>query len=136
MLKYVQKLLELGLVRRAGRTDWMSAPLIVPKKPPAIYRLNVHHRDVNAAKLKDNWPCRTLTPFSLTYTDLLIFRYRFFRLMVAPSSQGKPAITLFMTADENVQPTRTAQGVAIVRQIFRLEWNLVSKPSERTFWPG
>ena len=41
MVGYVRQLLKLGLVKKATSPEWVSAPLIVPKRPPARYRLTV-----------------------------------------------------------------------------------------------
>lgn len=54
--KYVEQLENLGLITQASNTEWVSAPLFVPKKPPAMYRLTVGYRPVNAATVKNTWP--------------------------------------------------------------------------------
>jgi len=38
MTNYVQQLLKLGFVKKTNAPAWVSAPLIVPKRPPAMYR--------------------------------------------------------------------------------------------------
>ncbi len=35
MTGYVRELVKLGLVKNAASPEWVSAPLIVPKRPPA-----------------------------------------------------------------------------------------------------
>lgn len=54
--KYVQQLLSFGLMKPAERTNWVSAPLAIPKKPPALYRLTVHYKPSNKAIFSNTWP--------------------------------------------------------------------------------
>lgn len=56
MRRYVTDQKRLGLVKPADRTEWVSAPLIVRKKPPAMYRLKIDYRKVNAATQKKTLP--------------------------------------------------------------------------------
>lgn len=48
----MSQLERLGLIKKAVSTDYVSAPLVVPKKIPAYYRLTVDYRAVNAATVK------------------------------------------------------------------------------------
>lgn len=54
--KYMAQLLSLNHVKPAKRTECVSAPLIVPIKPPAMYRLAVDYRPINTAAAKNTWP--------------------------------------------------------------------------------
>lgn len=51
---YVAQLLSLNLVKPAKRTARVSAPLPAPKKPPAMYRLTVDYRPINAATVRSS----------------------------------------------------------------------------------
>lgn len=56
MTKYVQQLLNLGFVKTTTAPEWVSARLIVPKRPPAMYRLTVDYHPVNSATVQTFWP--------------------------------------------------------------------------------
>lgn len=56
MTRYVNQLLNLGFVKKKSSPEWVSAPLIVPKQPPAMYRLTVDYRPVNSATVQTFWP--------------------------------------------------------------------------------
>lgn len=58
MWNYIARLEKLGLVRCAERTEWMSAPLIVLKKSPALYQLKIDYSAVIAVIVKNTWPMR------------------------------------------------------------------------------
>lgn len=42
----------MGLVKPAKRMDWVAAPLNLPKNPPAMFRLTMGYRSINAATIK------------------------------------------------------------------------------------
>lgn len=46
----------LTFVKKVTRTEWVSAPLYVPKNPPLMYRLTVNYRPINVATIKNKWP--------------------------------------------------------------------------------
>lgn len=62
LTRYVQELLKLGFVKHVSAPEWVSAPLVVPKRPPAMYRLTVDYRPINAVTRPTFWPM----PNSLT----------------------------------------------------------------------
>ena len=47
--RVTSKLLEYGFIKVTTDAQWISAPLIVPKPPPAEFRLTFDVRSVNAA---------------------------------------------------------------------------------------
>lgn len=109
---YVAELEKLTLIVPATRTDWVAAPLIVPKKPPAMYRMTMDYRPVNAATSKSTWP--------MPYIDAVLqdvrgskafavidFTSGYWQLPMHPDSQ---ALHAFITPDGVMQPTRTTQG--------------------------
>lgn len=48
MSKSIHELLSLGFVKTVSSSEWVSVPLIVPKRSPALYRLSVDYCPVNA----------------------------------------------------------------------------------------
>lgn len=54
--RYVRELTKLGFVKKTIAPEWVSAPLIVPKRPPAMYRLTLDYRPVNSATIPTFWP--------------------------------------------------------------------------------
>lgn len=56
MTRYVKQILKLGFVKKVTSPEWVSAPLIVPKRPPAMYRLTVDYCPVNNATVQTFWP--------------------------------------------------------------------------------
>lgn len=53
--KYTTKLLEYGLLKTTNITEWIAAPLIVPKAPPANFELTEDLRLVNDATKPIVW---------------------------------------------------------------------------------
>lgn len=47
MEKYVDNLLSLGFVVPTEDPEWVSAPNIIPKKPPAMFRMAIDNRPIN-----------------------------------------------------------------------------------------
>lgn len=110
--RYVSQLEKLKLVKAAIRTEWVSAPLIVPKKPPAMYRMTVDYRPINAATIKNTWP---MPHIDAVLQDVrgseafaaIDFTSGYWQLPMDPDSQP---LHSFMTPDGVMQPTRTTQG--------------------------
>lgn len=50
------KLLEMGFLKPLPESDWVSAPLVVPKAPPVNFRLTIDLRPINAATKPMSWP--------------------------------------------------------------------------------
>lgn len=53
---YTNKSVKYGFARPAISSPWVCAPLIVPKKTPALYRMTVDYRPINAATKPLTWP--------------------------------------------------------------------------------
>lgn len=51
-----EKLQKLGFLHRATEAAWVAAPLVVPKQPPANFRLKIDLLPVNAATKPMTWP--------------------------------------------------------------------------------
>lgn len=110
--RYCDQLGKLGFVKPAQRTEWVAAPLIVPKNPPAMFRLTMDYRPVNAATLKTTWP---MPHIDAVLTELqgarafanIDFCSGYWQLPLHEDSQH---LFSFMTTNGVVQPTRTTQG--------------------------
>lgn len=110
--RYTQELERLGFVKPAVRTDWVAAPLIVPKKPPAMFRLTMDYRPINSATQKTVWP--------MPHVDAVLSEMRGARCFASidfcsgywqlPLAEECQSLFAFMTCDGVVQPTRTTQG--------------------------
>ena len=56
MIRYVRRLLKLGFAKKVTSSDWVSAPMIVPKRPPALFRLIMDYQSVNRVTIPKFWP--------------------------------------------------------------------------------
>ena len=112
MVRYVRQLLKLGLVKRATSPKWVSAPLIVPKRPPALYRLTVDYRPVNNATIQTFWPMPNIESELADARDARAFAAIDFcsGYWQAPLHPDSQPLFAFMTPDGVVMPTRTTQG--------------------------
>ena len=54
--KYIDKLVDMGFIIPNANADWQAAPLLVPKKGPAQFRMTIDLRPVNSATIKHAWP--------------------------------------------------------------------------------
>lgn len=110
--RYMSQLERLWLIKKDVRTDWVSAPLVVPEKPPAYSRLTVEYRAVNAATVKNTW---FMPHINAAVQDLRIaavfaginFTSGYRQLPMHSDSQH---VHSFMTSDEIMKPTSTNQG--------------------------
>lgn len=110
--KYVAQLLKLGLVKPAEHAEWVAAPLIVPKKPPAMYRMTMDYRPINKATIKNTWPMPHIDAVindvqGAVFFAIVDFCSSYWQLPLHKDSQ---ALHAFMTPDGVMQPTRTTQG--------------------------
>jgi len=112
MTKYVQQLLKLGFVKKATAPEWVSAPLIVPKRPPAMYRLTVDYRPVNSATQQTFWPMPNIEAELADARGAKSFASIDFcsGYWQAPLHEDSQPLFAFMTPDGVVMPTRTTQG--------------------------
>jgi len=110
--RVTDKLLELGFLRTSKKTEWVAAPLVVPKAPPANFRLTIDLRPVNAATIPMTWPMPNI---EAELGDLRTSRYfisidfvsGYWQLPLAETSQQ---LHTFVTTKVCVMPTRTLQG--------------------------
>ena len=112
MTRYVGKLLRFGFVKKLSSPGWFSAPLIVPKRPPAMYQLTIDYRLVSAATRPTFWPIPSIEfelpdiggSKALTGID---FCSSYWQAPLHPDSQTLIALS---TPNGIVMPTRTTQG--------------------------
>lgn len=112
LTKYCRLLIQLGFVEPVTSTEWVSAPLVVLKRPPENYRLKIDYRSVNSATVPNFCPMpnieaelsdvRAATVFSGIY-----FFNRYWKFTLHPESQP---LSAFMTPPGVVMTTRTTQG--------------------------
>lgn len=112
MEKYVRQLLKLGFVKNATAPAWVSAPLIVPKRPPAMYRLTVDYRPINRATVQTFWPMPNIEAEladarGSTAFASIDFCSGYWQAPLHPDSQP---LFAFLTPHGVVMPTRTTQG--------------------------
>ncbi len=111
LVKYVEKLTQMGFVTPTHNAEWVAAPRIVPKAPPAIYRLTMDYRPVNATTEKITWP---IPHIDTVLSDLrgaqafatIDFCSGYWQL---PLHENSRPLHAFMTTDGIVQPNRTTQ---------------------------
>lgn len=109
---YSSELLRMGFIKPAEHANWVAAPLIVPKKPPAMFRLTMDYRPINAATQKTVWPMPHIDAVLSDMRGARVFAgidfcSGYWQLPLAPDSQS---LFDFMTCDGVVEPTRTTQG--------------------------
>ena len=112
MIPYVRQLLNLGFVKKVSAPEWVSAPLIVPKKPPAMYRLTVDYRPVNNATAQTFWPMPNIeTELSEARGSKAFASIDFCSgFWQAPLHDASQPLFAFMTPEGVVMPTPTTQG--------------------------
>jgi len=109
---YSNQFVKLGFAKPARKSEWVSAPLIVPKQPPAMYRMTVDYRPINAATRRITWP---MPQIEAELSDMrgadafasIDFCSGYWQLPLHVDSQP---LHSFMTTDGVLQPTRTTQG--------------------------
>jgi len=112
MTRYVRELQKLGFVKSTSSPEWVSAPLIVPKRPPAMYRLTIDYRPINNATVPTFWPMPNIdaelsdTRGATAFAGI-DFCSGYWQAPLHPDSQP---LFAFMTPDGVVMPTRTTQG--------------------------
>lgn len=112
MEKYVRQLLTLGFVKKTTAPAWVAAPLIVPKHPPANYRLTVDYRPVNSATIQTFWPMPNIEAELNDARGAKAFASIDFcsGYWQAPLHTESQPLFAFMTPHGVVMPTRTTQG--------------------------
>lgn len=112
MTRYVRELLKLCFLKKVTSTEWVSAPLIVPKRPRTMYCLTVDYRPVNSVTRPTFWPMPNVeaelpdTRGSKAFPGI-DFCSDYWQAPLHPESQP---IFAFSTPDGIVMPTRTTQG--------------------------
>lgn len=112
MEKYVEKLSALGIVVPTELLEWVSAPNIVPTKPPAIFRMALDLRPVNTVTVPTFWAVPKINndlshaKKSKCFWGIDICS-GFWKLLLEARSQLQQAHT---TSRGVVQPTRASQG--------------------------
>ena len=112
MTRNVRELVKLGFVKRATSPEWVSAPFIVPKRPPAMYRLTICYRPVNSATVPTFWPMPNIEAelFDVrcaTAVAGIDFCSGYWQLPLHPENQ---ALFAFTTPDGVAMSMRTTQG--------------------------
>ena len=112
MKKYVEKLLELSFGKNASSPEWVSAPLTVPKRPPAMYRIAVDYCPVNKATIQTFWPMPNIEAELADARGARAFSSIDFcsGYWQAPLHPDSQPLFSFMTPNGVVMPTRTTQG--------------------------
>ncbi|MEM1369511.1 MAG: reverse transcriptase family protein, partial [Cyanobacteria bacterium P01_H01_bin.15] len=110
--RYVGELKRMGFVKPAISPEWISMPLVVPKKPPAMFRMAIDYRAINAATQSTSWPMPNIDAELVDTRKakrfaLIDFCSSFWQAPLDPDSQ---AFYAFMAANGVVMPTRTPQG--------------------------
>lgn len=138
MTRYVRELFKLGFVKKTTAPEWVSAPLIVPKRPPAMFRLTIDYRAVNNATLPTFWPMPNIeaelndTRGSKAFAAI-DFCSGYWQAPLHPESQP---LFAFMTPDGVVMPTRTTQGGCNSAANFQEKVSQCFSSFERTLKPG
>lgn len=112
MTRYVRQLSKLGFVKKVSSPEWVSAPLIVPKRPPAMYRLTIDYRPINNATIPTFWPMPNIDAELSDARGAAAFAGIDFcsGYWQAPLHPDSQPLFAFMTPDGVVMPTRTTQG--------------------------
>lgn len=112
MARYVGQLLKLGFLKKTRSPEWVSAPLMVPKRTPAMYFLTVYYRLVNNATLQTFWPMPNIDAELVEARGAKSFAAIYFcscywKPPLHPDSQPPFAL---MTPNGVVMLTRNTQG--------------------------
>lgn len=102
----------MGFLKPSPDAERVAAPLIVPKKPPANFRLTIDLRPVNSATKPVAWP---MPNFESELSDFR--KSRFFASIDSvsgywqlPLARDSQPVHTFLTAKMCVKPTQTLQG--------------------------
>lgn len=105
--RVVSKLLEMGFLKLVPESDCISAPSVVPKAPPAFYRLTVDLRATNAATKFMTWPMPSIDSERCHLSTSMFFVSIDY---VSGYWQLPLKLHTFMTTKECGMPTRALQG--------------------------
>lgn len=112
MTRYVNELARMSFVKPAISPEWVSAPLIVPKRPPAMFLFALGSRPVNNATEHKFWPMPDVNIELADTRGATVFANidycsSYWQSPLHPDSQ---ALYAFMTRFGVFMPTRTPQG--------------------------
>lgn len=112
MTRYVNELKRIGFVKPAISPGWVSALIIVPEKPPALFCVAIDYRDVNQATIPTLWPMPNIDAelannWEAQRFALLDLCSGFWQASLHKDSQPLYA---FVTLEGIVMPARTTQG--------------------------
>ena len=103
-----------NLVRPIRSAEWVAAPLLVPKAPPAMYRMTVDLRPINNATVKDDRPMPNMETMLLDVQKAHFFAqmdmtHAYFQVSIHPEDRHKHT---FRGADSHTmyEPLRSLQG--------------------------
>lgn len=110
--KYGSELQNLVQSKISRHSEWVSAPLIVPKKPPALYGMTADYRPINAATLKNTWRMLYIDAALQDIRDTQEFpgsdsTSDFWQL---PHHHSRQQLHPFMSPYGVMHPTRTTRG--------------------------
>lgn len=108
----VTRLEEYGMARQIFDASWVSAPLLVPKPPPSMFRLTFDLRKVNSATVPEMWTLPLLDAETgdlkdARYFAIVDFVQSYFQMPLHVESQKLHA---FNTPRGIFAPTRVLQG--------------------------
>lgn len=112
--KYVETLQDLDFVVEVTTATWQAAPLLVPKKGAAKFRLTVDLRPVNSATIKEDWPMPHVDSEVLDFANstcfaVVDFASGYWQLPLHPDSYDACGI---VTPKGVVASKRVLQGLA------------------------
>ena len=112
MTRYVRQLLKLGFAKTVTSPEWVSASMIVPKPPPALFRLVMDYQPVNSVTIPTFWPMPNIDADLAETRGATVFAGIDFcsSYWQASLHQESQRLFAFMTPDGVVMPTRTPQG--------------------------
>ncbi len=118
---FVNALVGMGLLKPNRNVSWLAAPVLVPKKAPAKYKMTIGLRPINAATVKQAWPMPHL--YSKIYDfagstcfAVLEFVSGYWQLPVDQDSQDACGI---VTPNGVYSSTRVLQGLTNATSHFQ-----------------
>ena len=102
------------LVRKVNTAEWVSAPLLVPKPPPAMWRMTIDLRPINHSTVKDTRPMPNMETMLLDVANDSFFGeadlvHAFFQVAIHEDDRH---LHTFRGADAHslYEPLRSLQG--------------------------
>lgn len=128
MENYTATLIDYDFLKTNTEAAWIAAPLIVPKPPPANFRLTVDLRPIKASKKPMVWPMPNMDAETGDMQGIKFFSGIHFvcGYWQMPLEEKIKPIHAFMTSNAVLQPARTQQGFATVVPTFKEKSNPAS----------